>query len=113
MDLAYPRYIIQKICITSYNGDWSLKALFVSGQGTKKKSYYYNTSFVHKGEHDQERRSNVRNKQSLMIQSALRVSYTSPKVMHWITQLLIWLTQNEEDEKICFYEVAEKLQEKL
>ena len=26
-----------------------------------------------------------------MIQSALRVSYTSPKVMHWITELLKWL----------------------
>lgn len=94
------------------DGDWSLKALYVSGKGTGKKPYYYNTSFVHKGEHDQERRSNDRNKQSLMIQSALRVSYTSPKVMHWITQLLIWLTQNEEDEKVCFYEVAEKIARK-
>ena len=28
-----------------------------------------------------------------MIQSALRVSYTSPKVMHWITRLLIWLSE--------------------
>lgn len=28
-----------------------------------------------------------------MIQSALRVSYTSPKVMHWITKLLIWLSE--------------------
>ena len=35
-----------------------------------------------------------------MIQSALRVSYTSPKVMHWITELLIWLfdTNNEDPE---------------
>ena len=29
-----------------------------------------------------------------MLQSALRVSYTSPKVMHWITQLLIWLSED-------------------
>ena len=35
-----------------------------------------------------------RNKESLMIQSALRVSYTSPKVMHWITDLLKWLFNN-------------------
>ena len=28
-----------------------------------------------------------------MMQSALRVSYTSPKVMHWITKLLIWLSE--------------------
>ena len=30
-----------------------------------------------------------------MIQSALRVSYTSPKVMHWITELLVWLFDDE------------------
>lgn len=41
-----------------------------------------------------------RNKECMMIQSALRVSYTSPKVMHWITELLIWLfdTNNEDPE---------------
>ena len=32
----------------------------------------------------------------MMIQSALRVSYTSPKVMHWITELLVWLLENDE-----------------
>ena len=31
-----------------------------------------------------------------MLQAALRVSYTSPKVMHWITQLLIWLNINAD-----------------
>ena len=36
-----------------------------------------------------------RNKECLMIQSALRVSYTSPKVMHWITDLLIWMYNNK------------------
>lgn len=30
-----------------------------------------------------------------MLQSALRVSYTSPKVMHWITALLYWLSEND------------------
>ena len=30
-----------------------------------------------------------------MIQSALRVSYTSPKVMHWITKLLVCLFRCE------------------
>lgn len=33
-----------------------------------------------------------------MIQSALRVSYTSPKVMHWITELLEWLFGDDETE---------------
>ena len=40
-----------------------------------------------------------------MLQAALRVSYTSPKVMHWITQLLIWLTRNADslDTEIPYY----------
>ncbi|MCS2805665.1 HNH endonuclease family protein [Bacteroides fragilis] len=33
-----------------------------------------------------------------MIQSALRVSYTSPKVMHWITELILWLFNNDDDQ---------------
>lgn len=94
------------------DGDWSLKALFVSGHGTKKKPYYYNTMSVNKDKHYQDWKSNTRNKQNLMIQSALRVSFTSPKVMHWITQLLIWLSENEEEEKIGFYEVAEDIARK-
>ena len=30
-----------------------------------------------------------------MLQAAFRVSYTSPKVMHWITNLLVWLSKND------------------
>lgn len=33
----------------------------------------------------------------IMIQSALRVSYTSPKVMHWITELLCGLYYNNNE----------------
>ena len=94
------------------DGDWSLKALYVYGKGTGKKPYYYNTMSVNKDEHYQDWKSDTRNKQNLMIQSALRVSFTSPKVMHWITQLLIWLSENEEEEKIGFYEVAEDIARK-
>lgn len=50
--------------------------------------------FTRKGEHNQEKRSNERNKRNIMFQSALRVSCTSPTVMHWITQLLIWLSED-------------------
>ena len=44
------------------------------------------------------KKSLERNKECLMIQSALRVSYTSPKVMHWITELLVWLFNNYDTE---------------
>ena len=91
----FDKYIVKReYANENVDGEWSLKSLYVSGQHSKKKPYYRNTVFIHKGEHNQEKRSNERNKRNIMLQSALRVSYTSPKVMHWITQLLIWLSKN-------------------
>lgn len=76
------------------DGEWSLKELFTSGQGSKKKAYYSNTKLKYNNEW--EKTYTPRNKECLMIQSALRVSYTSPKVMHWITELILWLFENDE-----------------
>ncbi len=47
-----------------------------------------------------------------MIQACLRVSYTSPKVMHWITELLWWLYKDKckNLSNIASYsDVAEKI----
>lgn len=91
----FDKYIVKReYANENADGEWSLKSLYVSGQQSKKKPYYRNTWFIRRGEHNQEKRSNERNKCNIMLQSALRVSYTSPKVMHWITQLLIWLSDN-------------------
>lgn len=91
----FDKYIIKReYANENSDGEWSLKELHVSGQQSKKKPYYRNTWFTRKGEHNQEKRSNERNKRNIMLQSSLRVSYTSPKVMHWITQLLIWLSED-------------------
>lgn len=91
----FDKYIVKReYANENADGEWSLKSLYVSGQQSKKKPYYRNTLFTRKGEHNKEKRSNDRNKRNIMLQSALRVSYTSPKVMHWITQLLIWLSED-------------------
>lgn len=91
----FDKYIIKREYTNeNADGEWSLKSLYVSGQQSKKKPYYRNTLFTRKGEHNKEKRSNDCNKRNIMLQSALRVSYTSPKVMHWITQLLIWLSED-------------------
>ena len=70
-------------------GKWSLKGLFTSGQGSQKKAYYSNTKLNKPNE--RKKTYELRHQECLMIQSALRVSYTSPKIMHWITKLLLWL----------------------
>lgn len=102
----FDKYIIKRQYTNdNSDGEWSLRSLFVSGQQSKKKPYYRNTSFISTGEWAIT--NDRRTKNSIMIQSALRVSYTSPKVMHWITKLLVWLSenkcQNTSDERISGY----------
>lgn len=79
----FDKYIIKReYANDSTEGEWSLKSLHVSGQQSKKKPYYKNTEFVRSGEWTST--NDRRTKTNIMIQSALRVSYTSPKVMHWL-----------------------------
>lgn len=93
--LLRSRFLFDKFIIKrEYAGDdqegtWSLKELCTSGAWSAKKPYYANTRLRY--ENEWEKTYAPRNKECLMIQSALRVSYTSPKVMHWITRLLEWL----------------------
>ena len=83
-------YIIKREFVgdAAKDGRWSLKDICSSGQGGKKKALYRPTKVVAEGCWYNEQH----NEDILMLQAAMRVSYTSPKVMHWITKLLIWLT---------------------
>lgn len=116
--LVRTRYLFDKYIVKreyandNADGEWSLKSLYVSGQQSKKKAYYRNTKFTRSGEWAST--NDWRNKTNIMMQSALRVSYTSPKVMHWITKLLIWLSESDcknikNDAIIKFDEVAENI----
>lgn len=109
----FDKYIVKReYANDSTDGEWSLKSLCVSGQKSKKKPYYKNSKFTKSGGHTS---TNDRiTKKNIMIQSALRVSYTSPKVMHWITKLLIWLSEDNckhinSDYITRFNEKAEKI----
>lgn len=76
----FDKFIIKRKRVEDdQEGSWSLEELRVS----KKKPPYADTGGVKKSETLEEAHA-----ECLMIQSALRVSYTSPKVMHWITRLL-------------------------
>ena len=79
----FDKFIIKRERVEGdQEGSWSLKEL----RAPNKKPYYANTGGVKKSETLEEAHA-----ECLMIQSALRVSYTSPKVMHWITRLLEYL----------------------
>lgn len=83
-------------------GSWSLKELKVSGARSKKKPYYRDTYF---GELNEWKTTySPRTVTNLMLQSCLRVSYTSPKIMHWITVLLKWLNVDDNLKKLSQFE---------
>lgn len=108
----FDKYIIKREYSNDNDGEWSLKSLYVSGTHTNKKAYYKNTKLTQSREWTTTNDSKT--KINIMIQSALRVSYTSPKVMHWITKLLTWLSdsdcKNIQDGTITkFNEVAEEI----
>ena len=104
----FDRFIIKRDSKgDNHEGSWSLKELCTSDAGSAKKPYYADTSLRYKSEW--EKTYAPRNKECLMIQSALRVSYTSPKVMHWITELLVWLFTNNATERYKLTDEAERI----
>lgn len=114
----FDKYIVKReYANENSDGEWSLKSLYVSGQQSKKKPYYRNSRFVRSREWNTT--NDWRTKTNIMIQSALRVSYTSQKVMHWITQLLLWLsindyehTEQKPDDMADYSAVAESIAKK-
>lgn len=83
-------------------GSWSLKELKVSGARSKKKPYYRDTYF---GELNEWKTTySPRTVTNLILQSCLRVSYTSQKIMHWITELLKWLNVDDNLKKLSQFE---------
>lgn len=92
----FDKFIIKRERVEGdQEGSWSLKEL----RAPNKKPYYANTGGVKKSKTLEEAHA-----ECLMIQSALRVSYTSPKVMHWITRLLECLF----DDKLKLPKLADK-----
>ena len=99
MFLLKARYVFDKYIVKreyfmddEKKEDWSLKELKSYGQNSNKKPEYINTKMF------------GRNENVLMLQACLRVSYTSPKIMHWITESIKWLVNNDNYKKINAFE---------
>ena len=89
----FDKYIIKReYANNNADGEWSLKSLNVSQTRNVKRPYYSNTDFSKLWTRQYKKDQQV--KENIMIQSALRVSYTSPRSMHWITKLLEWLSKD-------------------
>lgn len=88
----FDRFIIKREYIgqNRVEGKWSLLRLkmYVDSKNTKKPSYK-GTLNANGGntEEDEENEGNE-NKQLRLLQSCLRITYTSPKTMHWVARAL-------------------------
>ena len=87
--VLFDKYIIKRENkVDKSEENWSLKALKISDL-RKEKPYYTNTEI--KGF----RKKTDYHKKIIYLESCLRVSYTSPKTMHWITEILKWLYEDK------------------
>lgn len=99
----FDKYILKReFANDDFDGEWSLKELKKSK--TKNTPSYITTDLGNKKEKDRTRTE--RAKRILMLQACFRVSYTSPKVMHWITTLLKWLTVDKNLKNLKSYEAV-------
>lgn len=86
--ILFDKYIIKREFTSDYkeDGKWSLKQ-FKKSSEDKNQGYYVNTfnDVTNNNDVSDESSNNILLK---TLQSCLRVTYTSPKTMHWITEVL-------------------------
>ncbi|GAE27296.1 hypothetical protein JCM9140_3427 [Halalkalibacter wakoensis JCM 9140] len=91
--VLFDKYILKREYAKDYkeSGKWSLQRLEKYNDGKSDKPKYVGTF----GEEDSQN-----NKQIRTLQSCLRITYTSPKTMHWISLVLTKLLENESCDMI-------------
>lgn len=92
MRFLFDAFVIKREYKYTYekpDSEWSLKKLKSYGSDKNQSADYVN-SFG-----DSQNASDRSQKRLIMIQSCFRVAYTSPKSMHWLTEILKYLSQQE------------------
>lgn len=88
----------------SEEGDWSLQRL-------KKNTSSATPGYVHTFRTDTATdEPDTATHDALLLQSMLRITYTSPRTMHWITQTLQWLVRQEKPGTITSAGLVDLLQ---
>ena len=98
----FDRYIIKREYVGQYKveGKWSLQRLemYKDAKGQRKPSYKATLGVsVTAGDGENECDSN---KQLRLLQSCLRITYTSPKTMHWIARVISAADENKNGKAI-------------
>lgn len=97
----FDRYIIKREYIGQYKveGKWSLQRLEMYKDTKGHKPSYKATLEVGATDDDKIESDNT-NKQLRLLQSCLRITYTSPKSMHWIAIVLSVVNKNKDGKEI-------------
>lgn len=103
----FDNYIVKREYIgeNKVNGNWSLQRL-VKVDNNSSKFYYRDTYSLS----DTDKQETTENKKIKMLESCLRVTYTSPKTMHWVSNLLSSFKCQNED-KISDKDIVNNLEE--
>lgn len=106
--LLFDKYFLKREIDDKEGKIWSLKELLARAQISKsatKVAQYNNTCFKHKGEEGEP----PLYERIKMLEECLRVTYTSPLSMSWVSKALSWLYRAESfDDMQKFEEVLEK-----
>ena len=98
----------QYTATNSDEGDWSLQRLLKRVSKNRSTPGYINTFSRDSDEIEEDGDVDPTTNSLLLLQSMLRVTYTSPRTMHWITKLLKLLAKSEPD-RVSGPELAEVL----
>ena len=90
--------------------DWSLQRLLRRRSNTKSTAGYINTFTRLTDTTEEDGDVDPATRDVLLLQSMLRVTYTSPRTMHWITQTLRYLL-DQPPEQVSSTHLAELLRE--
>ena len=94
----FDRYIIKREYVGQYKveGKWSLQKLeMYEDSKNQRKPSYKATLCVYDGDNEDDD-----NKQLRLLQSCLRITYTSSKIMHWIARVLSAANKGENGKSI-------------
>lgn len=103
----FDNYIVKREYIgeNKVNGNWSLQRLVKVDNNTSK--FYYRDTY---SSSDSDKQETTENKKIKMLESCLRVTYTSPKTMHWVSNLLGSL-KCQHEEKLSDKDIVNNLEE--
>lgn len=97
----FDKYIIKREFAKGYKeeGKWSLQRLYMYKDNSEQKKPQYKLTYS-KGDEDSDKKTETLRS----LQSALRITYTSPKTMHWISKALSALYEDENADLIRLLE---------